>query len=150
MPNVENLLREHVTLEVDCIDRLYLNGYVPTLQRPEQLARFLYFDRGHSIVSPALLHRMNKDFVAEIRAFAERHRVPIVHFERGQRKEEVARKWLARFPGQEGVVLIGVAQEKVGGFRAVQQGPRRRHRTPRGGRPPVFTFYRGSVDVNQY
>jgi hypothetical protein len=24
-PNVESLLREHVTLQVDCIDRLYLN-----------------------------------------------------------------------------------------------------------------------------
>ena len=25
MPNVETLLRDHVTLQVDCIDRLYLN-----------------------------------------------------------------------------------------------------------------------------
>jgi hypothetical protein len=32
MPNVETLLRDHVTLQVDCIDRLYLNGYVPLLQ----------------------------------------------------------------------------------------------------------------------
>jgi len=39
MPNVETLLRDHVTLNVDCIDRLYLNGYVPRLQRPDLLLR---------------------------------------------------------------------------------------------------------------
>ena len=39
MPNVETLLRDHVTLQVDCVDRLYLNGYVPSLQRPEQAWR---------------------------------------------------------------------------------------------------------------
>jgi hypothetical protein len=32
-----SLLRDHVTLQVDCMDRLYLNGYVPTLQRPQNL-----------------------------------------------------------------------------------------------------------------
>jgi hypothetical protein len=43
-----------------------------------------------------------------------------------------------------------VAQEKVVAFRSVMKGPRRRQRTPPGGRPPQFTFYRGHVDVNQY
>ena len=32
MPNVAELIREHVTLDVKCVDRLYLNGYVPRLQ----------------------------------------------------------------------------------------------------------------------
>jgi len=41
MPNVETVLRDHVVLQRDCIDRLYLNGYVPGLQRPDQLCRFL-------------------------------------------------------------------------------------------------------------
>jgi hypothetical protein len=150
MPNVETLLRDHVTLNVDCIDRLYLNGYVPGLQRPEQLFRFLRWHRAQPVVSPALLKRMSDGFVAAIHAFAHRHRVPIVRFERGQRKEEVARHYLARFRPTEGVVFIGVAQEKAPAFRAVQQGPRRRHRTPRGGRAPRFHFYRGTVDVNQY
>ena len=29
MPTVESLLKDNVTLKVECIDRLYLNGYVP-------------------------------------------------------------------------------------------------------------------------
>jgi hypothetical protein len=32
MPNVAEIIREHVTLDVKCVDRLYLNGYVPRLQ----------------------------------------------------------------------------------------------------------------------
>lgn len=150
MPNVETVLRDHVTLKLDCVDRLYLNGYVAALQRPEQLERFLRFHRRQPILSPALLKRMTDGFVASIHAFAKRQGVPIVAFPRGQRKEEIARGYVARFPKPEGVVLIGVAQEKVSAFRAVQAGPHRRHRTLPGGPPPRFTFFRGTVDVNQY
>ncbi len=150
MPNVETILREHVTLNVDCIDRLYLNGYVPRLQRPENLWWFLHEHRGNPVVSPALLKQMVDRFVASIHDFAQRNRIPVVHFERGARKEEIARRYQARFKGEEGVVLIGVAQEMVASFRVFQKGPRRRHRTPRGGRPPCFSFYRGQLDVNQY
>jgi hypothetical protein len=52
MPNVETILREHVTLNADCIDRLYLNGYVPRLQRPENLSWFLHEHRKNPVVSP--------------------------------------------------------------------------------------------------
>jgi hypothetical protein len=37
MTNVNDLLRDHVTLTVECLDRIYLNGYIPTLQIPGQL-----------------------------------------------------------------------------------------------------------------
>jgi len=30
MANINELLEGHVTLEVECIDRLYLNGYLPS------------------------------------------------------------------------------------------------------------------------
>src|SRR5262245_10274100 len=150
MPNVETLLRDHVTLQVDCIDRMYLNGYVPSLQRPEQAWRFLREHRGNRIVSPASFQKMAETFVDAIKTFAWCNRVSIVHFEHGQGKEDVASAGAARFRQQEGVVFIGVAQEKVGGLRAVQKGPRRRRRTPPGGLAPRFQFYRGTVHVNQY
>src|SRR5260370_36473962 len=76
MPNVETILREHVTLNVDCIDRLYLNGYVPRLQRPENLWWFLHEHRGNPVVSPALLKQMVDRFVASIHDFAQRNRIP--------------------------------------------------------------------------
>ena len=149
MPNIETLLRDHVTLKVDCIDRLYLNGYVPRLQRPENLWWFLTQHRGWPVPSPQLLKRLTDEFVGSIDAFAKRHRIPVVRFEGQERKEDVARKYLARFKGEEGVVMIGVAQEMVPGFRVFQKGKRKLPRQPRNG-PPCFSFYRGQVHVNQY
>lgn len=126
MPNIETILRDHITLQVDCIDRVYLNGYVPALQRPDQLRWFLYQHMGYQFVSPAVLKKMTDSFVAAIESFAQENHIPIVRFERGARKEEIARKRMARFRGDEGVVFIGVAQEKVCAFRSFQKGPRRR------------------------
>jgi hypothetical protein len=150
MANVETLLRDHVTLNVDCIDRLYLNGYVARLQRPENLWWFLHEHRKNPVVSPVLLKRLSDQFIAAIHGFAVREQVPIVRFDGARRKEEIAREHLARLDGAEGVVMIGVAQEKVSGFRVVQKGPRRRARTPLNGKAPCFSFYRGDVYVNQY
>jgi hypothetical protein len=149
MPNVETLLRDHITLNVDCIDRLYLNGYVPLLQRPQNLWWFFTQHRQQPILSPVLLKRLSDSFVARIHGFAKRHNVPIVHFHKGQRKDDVARERLARHPTDEGVVLIGVAQEKVVGFRLKQKKKRNRQER-RSGRPPIYAAFRGSVHVNQY
>ncbi len=41
MANINDLLREHVTLDIQCLDRIYVNGYVPKLQVPGQLVTFL-------------------------------------------------------------------------------------------------------------
>ena len=40
-PSVATILAEHVSLSTSCIDRLYLNGYVPRLQSSGQLCAFL-------------------------------------------------------------------------------------------------------------
>jgi hypothetical protein len=40
---VAEVLREHVTLEVEGIDRMYLNVYVPALQRAGGVASFSAF-----------------------------------------------------------------------------------------------------------
>jgi hypothetical protein len=149
MPNVDTLLRDHVTLKVDCIDRLYLNGYVPRLQRPENLWWFFHEHRGDPVLSPVLLKRLSDAFVKKVGAFASRNRVPVVHFEKGARKEDVARKHLARFKGPEGVVCIGVAQEKVGGFRLTLKGKRKPEQR-RSGRPPCYQAHRAQLFVNQY
>ena len=39
--NVNDLLEGHVALDLECLDRLYLNGYVPNLQVGGQIHRFL-------------------------------------------------------------------------------------------------------------
>jgi hypothetical protein len=62
MPTIHELIRDDVSLEVECVDRLYLNGYVPRLQMPGQLVNFLMYQRGHTIPSPALLGKMTDGF----------------------------------------------------------------------------------------
>lgn len=97
MPNVKTLLRDHVTLQVDCMDRLYLNGYVPLLQRPENLWWYLVKHKGCPVPSPVLLKKWVDSFVSDIRACSARNRIPVIQFARHERKEDVARRRLARF-----------------------------------------------------
>src|SRR3954464_3141295 len=52
---VAEVLNEHVTLEVEGIDRMYLNVYVPQLQREQGVASFFRFHRGHQFASSALM-----------------------------------------------------------------------------------------------
>jgi hypothetical protein len=56
---------------------------------------------------------MTEAFVAGIKAFAHQQRIPLVYFRKGQRKDDVAQEYRARFTGTEGVLFIGVAQEKA-------------------------------------
>src|SRR6516165_8649827 len=55
MANINELLEGHVTLEVECLDRLYLNGYLPSLATGGGLIRFLTEHWGKPIPSPARL-----------------------------------------------------------------------------------------------
>lgn len=38
---VNELLAGHVSLDVQCLDRIYLNGYVPNVQVPGQVVSFM-------------------------------------------------------------------------------------------------------------
>ena len=51
--SVAEILSEHVTLEIESIDRMYLNVYVPALQRAGGVASFFRFHRGHQFASSA-------------------------------------------------------------------------------------------------
>lgn len=111
------VLRDHVTLEVESIDRMYLNLYVPQLQRELGVVSFFRFHRGMTFASSALMDPISKAFVGSIERFARQRRIPLIIFEKGQRKEEIAAAHRAKFKAEEGVYLIGKAQEKVKVFR---------------------------------
>lgn len=111
--SVADVLREHVTLEVECIDRMYLNAYVPGLQYESGVAAFFRTHRGQPVASSALMAPMTKGFVAAIDAFVHAQGVPLITFEKGQRKDDVMAEHLARFTAPEGVVFVGRAQEKA-------------------------------------
>ena len=49
-----DMVAGHVTLDISCPDRLYLNGYVAKLQTPGGVVYFFHDHRGKPIASPAL------------------------------------------------------------------------------------------------
>jgi hypothetical protein len=112
-----DVLARRVLFEIESIDRLYLNLYVPDLQRVAQVVGFLTRHRGFEIPSTALIAPMSKAFVDGLKRYAVAHHVPLVDFDKGQRKDDVMHEYLARCDGSEQVLFIGRAQEKTTTFR---------------------------------
>jgi hypothetical protein len=88
--SVAEVMSRHVTLEVESIDRMYLNVYQPKLQCEGQVAAFFRCHRGHTFASSALMDPMSKAFIASVERFTREHQVPLLTFVKGQRKEDVA------------------------------------------------------------
>jgi hypothetical protein len=114
---VADVLADHVVFEVECIDRMYLNVYVPGLQYAPGLAAYVHRQLELPIASTAPLGKISDGFSAAMRRFARDERVPWVDFVKGERKDDVAHAHLAGFDREEGVLFIGRAQEKTGLFR---------------------------------
>jgi hypothetical protein len=53
--SVSEVLADHVSLEVEGIDRIYLNGYVPPWQREVGVVGFFRYHQGYQFVSSALM-----------------------------------------------------------------------------------------------
>jgi len=123
--NVNDLLDGHVRLDLECLDRVYLNAYVPNLQVGGQVVTFLTQHLGHPIPSPAIFTKIGDAFRAAVARFAADHEIPVVRFAKDARKAEVMRPYLDAAT-QPGVVAIGVAQE----FQSVFSGYQRKTTTP--------------------
>jgi hypothetical protein len=115
--SVSDVLSDHVTLEVECIDRMYLNLYVPKLQYESGVVGFFRGHLGYPFASSALMDPITKDFVADIHRFVDDEGIDLVSFQKGQRKDDVAHEYLDAFEGKEGVLFVGRAQEKTWIFR---------------------------------
>ncbi len=143
MATIQSLLRDRVSLQVRSVDRVFLAGYVPKLQSEGQVVRFL-LDRGFPIPSPAALGKISQAYVRAIQRFASKHKVPVVHFKKGEVKEQTARRYMqkAEREGRFGVVMIGVCQERASAWRGYRQGGSDSH--------PHFCYRRMSVFPNYY
>ena len=141
---VNDILDGHVALDVECFDRIYLNGYVPNLQVGGQVVNFLT-SRGFTIPSPALLEQNGNRFRRAVESYAQANDIPWVRFGRGERKLEVMRPHLDALvrQGRCGVAAIGVAQE----FQRVFSGTTHR---PEGGGVPHFSFTKADRRVTAY
>jgi hypothetical protein len=115
--SVAEVLAEHVTFEIECIDRMYCNVYVPRLQYVGGVVGYIQQHLGLPIASTAPLGKISDRFVKQVEAFAAANNIPRVDFAKGQRKDDVMAERLAAFTAPEGVVFIGRAQEKTSLFR---------------------------------
>ena len=110
---VNDVLDGHVVLDIECLDRIYLNAYVPILQTSSQVVAFLSGHLGFPFPSPALFRQMGDRFRRSVLSFADANDIPWIRFEKDQAKLEVMAPHLARQAGtgKSGVAAIGVAQE---------------------------------------
>ena len=115
MADYATLLRDHVTLTCRSVDRIFLQAYVPRLQSVGMVCQFLRWQRGYPIPSSAAFGKIGEAFAAEVHKFAKKNGIPVRHFAKGEKKEEVARPYIraAAVAGASAVALIGIAQEKA-------------------------------------
>ena len=110
---VNEVLSGHVVLDIECLDRVYLNAYVPILQSSGQVVAFMTQHLGMPIPSPALMEKISTRFRRVVESFAEANGIRWVRFGKEDRKAEVMAPYLreAAATGRSQVAAIGVAQE---------------------------------------
>ena len=67
-----------MALDVECLDRIYLNGYVPNLQVGGQVVAFLTAHLGYPIPSPAIFEKIGTRFRRAVERVRRAHQVPVV------------------------------------------------------------------------
>jgi hypothetical protein len=141
--SVAEVLTDHVTLEVEGIDRMYLNVYVPQLQCEHGVVQFFRVHRNQPWAWSALMSPMSRQFVAALDRFIKEEGIEVVQFRKGQRKDDVMAERLRKFDAEEGIVFIGKAQEKTPVFRTEKR------RNPRTGQSYRW-IVKSAAMVNQY
>src|SRR6476619_840835 len=108
---VNDVLDGHIGLDIECLDRIYLNGYVPNLQVGGQVVSFMTAHLGNPIPSPAIMEKIGTAFRT------------VVRFSKDDRKIDRMRPYLSRQSraGRCGVAAIGVAQEFQNVFAATKR-----------------------------
>jgi hypothetical protein len=108
-----DMVAGHVRLDISCLDRLYLNGFVAKLQTPGGVIYFFHHHRGKPIVSPALFEPIGEKFRKDIKDWAQANGIPLITFKAGERKADVMAPYLdaAAATGRSQVAAVGCAQE---------------------------------------
>lgn len=111
--NVAAILDGKIVFEHEGIDRMYMNGYIPSLQTEGGIACFFRHHREKLFASSVLMSEISKHFVSSIERFAMEQKIPLIQFARKDKKEEIAKQYLSQCSAQEAVLFIGKIQEKV-------------------------------------
>jgi hypothetical protein len=141
---VSEILDGHVALDIECLDRVYLNAYVPILQSSGQVVAFMTQYLDLPIPSPAVFDKIGQKFRRSVASFAEANHIPWVTFAKDARKADVMAPYLkqAAATGRSQVAAIGVAQE----FQRVWTAYQRDTKTA----APQYTFTKADRRVTCY
>ena len=141
---VNDVLDGHAALDLECLDRLYLHGYLGQLQVGGQVIQFLNH-RGYPVPSPACLQQIGDAFRRRVASFAAANHLPVVPLKAADRNIEIMKPYLAKAAatGRSQVAAIGVAQETQRVFIA-----RKRDTDP--SRCPQFSFDKKDRRVTVY
>ena len=112
MATIPELLDGHVTLEVECLDRLYLNGYIGKLATGPGLVFFMRDQLGKPIPSPVVLGQISEKFREAVKALAEREDIPVYQFRHEERKDDVANRFQRHRNVRGDIVFIGWRKKK--------------------------------------
>jgi hypothetical protein len=142
---VGELLDGQSVLDIECPDRIYLSGFVNSLQTPGGVIYFLHNHRGMPVTSPAVFGQIGDQFRRAVSSFAQANHLPVVRLKAADRNAEVMRPYLTRAAasGRSQVAAIGVAQEPQIVWTA-------RQRATDPGKPPQFSFTKENRRVTVY
>jgi hypothetical protein len=138
------LLDGHTALDIECLDRVYLNAYVPILQSSGQVVAFMTQHLGMPIPSPALMEKIGTKFRRAVESYASANGIPWVRFGKDDRKIDVMQPHIEAqaATGKSGVAAIGVSQE----FQRVWAAYQRDTKTA----APQYTFAKADRRVTCY
>ena len=111
------VLSAHVRFEVRSVDRMLLLLRQPRLQYGQGIHGFFCHHRGWRFVSSELMRRMTESFTAEIHHYIESRDLDLIHFKKDDRKDDVAKEYLADHDGKEQLLFVGRAQERTAVWR---------------------------------
>src|SRR5215831_8134771 len=98
MASILELLDGHVTLEVECLDRLYLNGYIGKLATGTGLVFFMREQLHKPVPSPVVLGQISERFREAVKALAERDGIPVHQFRHKEKKDDLANEFRRQRP----------------------------------------------------
>ena len=142
-PNIADIIRHHVALEVRCIDRLYLHAYMPKLQTSGGLCYFLHDYLGHpgpvagaAQTTTRSLRRRRPCSLPNATAFRS------CHLSAARVRMRVSRNTATDSPPARASSSSASRRRRCGPSKPTSGQGR--------GHTPVFDFSRQSVAVNHY
>jgi hypothetical protein len=115
------VLSDHVRFEIRAVDRMLLSLRQPRLQYGAGIHGFFCHHRGYRFVSSELMRPMTERFAAEIHHYIESRDLDLIHFAKGERKDDIAKEYLADHDDGERILFVGRAQERTAVWRTRQR-----------------------------